>query len=1125
MISPQIKFKKKWSDNKGVSEIIGTILMLAITVVLFSSIMVFVTNMPTPIMRPTADFLSSLDVSTDPPTLTLTHNGGEALNDYETVILVIIDGTVRTRYFDTGTSTSKWSIGEPWKFTGFHNFGSNTSLEAMIIDTHSNSQIWDGKISAGAGNNAPVILQRWTDSDRTTLTPDPIIEGDVGFSFYVRVTDLDSTLVLGSVTVDATSISGTFTSAVSAGVWEFIFTNSITQASLFDGKPLFITASDGTHQAKETFILTVSASERGPQGEKGDPGDPGDEVTPGDEGIPSYIYYRSGDQGYVVVGEDKTAPRTWGATANTDDFRFNYTQGEGWIFFRVASKNVKNLDVMNAISIRNLYSNEEITPPSSSSAFALFTVSGLFYVYQYKFNSSALSAGAYATHIHLESSTSEGTSPGRCLADFILTIDAAAGQETVFSPTLYTFDKNRHLYSAQEWGTKTQPYDLSNLSTSIMWTEVEMQDVGAASSASIYEVRVLDLKGRTNLYGDPPTGDNMISSLSTDNTNITYYFSVDLRLKNGVTFNPGTAAYTLVLTRVFDGNEGIYTVSKPIWIKAAVETKNYIAGTSGFGWGKAVGGDNFIHSDYLFSIDNNKFFTTRVIDAADEDPGGGTSINVLKTLYFDMDEDGDRDVLSYYTRSGNNYLGVYINRMSEIGMWEPRSTFTNYTDTGSTVLSMAYGDVDADGDNDWVVSASSGNVYLFVNDFPVRTFTIFNTGALKYYNEMKLADVTGDGRADLIAMGYTASVVRGNIDSKMYIWNLTRGTTLTTGSGTNTPVSIVNVPTVGYVVDFDTGDIDNDGDLDYALISNFNDASHGIRWYQRTETLTSPGARTIGETAVTGVVAGVHTDTATDDGVYESITEVAGDLEHKWTLGSITGTKAIVYIDAKVSAAADEGFYLYYGRGINGPWSFMFIVPSSQTTDHTYSFPLPATVTGAGTYIRVIDASTTGSSNDVIYIDRIEVLSMTSVSFNTNYQVGTSNITVIAFDAIGIGDVDGLYYKDIVIGQTASTQSIYIFKDSAAHTYAAANCYKINYVDLSVNGNRFEVTDVNGDGLADIVTVAEESSSSYIAVVVEFLNLGSGTTWTNIIVKDIYANYGNKGGREVNCISVENMYG
>lgn len=1135
----EIKFKKKWMDNKGVSEVVGTILLLAITVVLFSSIMVFVTNMPTPVNKPSADFVSSMTFLASDHTqgyLNLTHNGGEALWAYATSIIVVKEGTITPILFnvtDGGITSPKWSIGTTWSYL-MAGLTTSMELDVKIADTDTNSLVWQGTVSGGTGSSAPVILQRWADADTTTLTVDPIRESDTGFTVYVRATDPDSDLADTGVWLDAAAIGGSshLDGTMSSGVWAFTFSGIAEgTASTYDGKPLFIHAKDAAnHETIETFQLEVQQPDI--TNYEGDTFNNYTDTTPVEgEGLPAYIYYVHGDQGYVVVGENKTAPRTWGALADTNDYRFNYTQGEGWIFFRVASKVVKNVDAQNTLSIKNLYSNLEVTPPSSSSAFTLYTVSGPVYIYQAKFNSSVLTTGAYAAHLHLESSTMEGIAPGRFQADFILIIDPASGQESVFTPSLYLFDKNRHIYSsAQEWGTKTNPFDLSQLSTSIVWTEVRMQDVGAASLASIYEVRLIDMKGRTNLYGDPPTGNGMISALSTDNANVTYYFSIDLRLKNGMTLSPGLAAYTIILTKVFDANEGIYTVSMPIWVRSAVETKNYIAGTSGFGWGKTSGTDNFIHSDYMFQIENNKFFTTAVIDAADEDPGGGTALNILKVLYFDMDEDGDRDVLAYYTRSGSNYLGVYINRMNEIGRWEPRSTFTNFTDTGSTVLSMAYGDVDGDGDNDWIVSASSGKVYLYVNDFPIRTYTVFNTGALKYYTEMRLADVTGDGRADLIAMGFTASVARGDANSKMYMWNLSRGTTLVTGAAPRTPVSITNVPTLDNVVDFDIGDIDEDGDIDYAVLSDVNDASHAVRWYQRTETLTSPGARTTGEVTTVGtLVSGTHLDTATDNGGvgyfgYEVIQEVAGDLEHRWNLGAITGTNPIVYIDAKVNSGADEGFYFYYSTAVGGPWTFMFLVTSSTTSDYTFSFPLPATITGT-TYIRVVDAASTGSSDDLIYVDRIEIISLASISFATNYLVGANNATVILFDAIAVGDADGLYYLDIAIGQTASTNSVYIYKDNAAHSYTAANCYKINYVDYSANGDRFFFIDVNGDGLADIVSVAEESTSTYIAVVVEHLNLGTGTTWVTIIVKDLYANYGNKGGREINSIAVENMYG
>jgi len=49
----KLRKRKSWVDSSGVSEIIGNILILMITVVLFSTIMVFVNQIPMPEQRRT----------------------------------------------------------------------------------------------------------------------------------------------------------------------------------------------------------------------------------------------------------------------------------------------------------------------------------------------------------------------------------------------------------------------------------------------------------------------------------------------------------------------------------------------------------------------------------------------------------------------------------------------------------------------------------------------------------------------------------------------------------------------------------------------------------------------------------------------------------------------------------------------------------------------------------------------------------------------------------------------------------------------------------------------------------------------------------------------------------------
>src|SRR3989449_8803817 len=48
-------------DESGISEVIGTILILAMTVVLFSTIIIWVSNIPTPVAQGRLDVASEMD--------------------------------------------------------------------------------------------------------------------------------------------------------------------------------------------------------------------------------------------------------------------------------------------------------------------------------------------------------------------------------------------------------------------------------------------------------------------------------------------------------------------------------------------------------------------------------------------------------------------------------------------------------------------------------------------------------------------------------------------------------------------------------------------------------------------------------------------------------------------------------------------------------------------------------------------------------------------------------------------------------------------------------------------------------------------------------------------------------
>ena len=1145
MISPQIKFKKKWLDNRGVSEIIGTILMLAITVVLFSSIMVFVTNMPSPIMRPTADFLSHLDLSTDPPALTLTHNGGEALNDYETVILVIIDGTVRTYYFDTGTSTSKWSIGEPWSFTGFHNFGSNTSLEAMIIDTHSNSQIWDGKIATGTGNNAPVILQRWVDGNPDTLTVDPVVPTDrnPAFALNVRVTDIDGLsndlltiangeLYTGSSTAEGVWLEIPWASSIapppvtspmartssSGGIWTFNFP-AFSNASLYDGKPAFIHAKHhgGTTDIIQSFIFSVDQPDINYDIDNTETNITYNGTEPtGESGLPSYLKWFDADQGYVVLGANVNSgspPRS----PNLTDSRSTFIQGE-YVFVRVGSFKLQNTFAKNNLTLVNRLSGTSTNPCGNLTPFYRVPSGGVF-IYEAKFSTASL-LGGYDMKISLQSTVTSGSSLIAFNAVANLIVQPSSGPPLVL-PELRLNATNPLNKSASQLGTYDSPFDLSDASKSIIWVDLKFLDAGAGQTLNMGKVEIRDLRDRTILSGVPPQTAASNSTFGKVYSNLTkdYAFKIDLRLRNGYNLVPGTATYTLTISNAFDGNEGVYTMSVPIWIKSATNLKNYIVATSGFG-----GTGNFNDISYLFQIENNKFFTTRALEKVAMAPGFGyDTIQTYRAIYFDIDGDGDRDVVASMNTPAGYGWGVYINRMNEYGIWEPKSFYPD--PDGSKITALAYGDINNDGAQDFATANSLGKVYLYYNTFPVASQVLLTTPEIagKYVHEMRLVDMTGDGKADLVTLVGAAertSATKG----QMFIYDL--------ASGSAVRLPVANVNTDANVFDFDVADINKDGYNDYAASSSLN----GILWYQAVPTM--PTFLADQDIAVPPtVVVNTFGNTNSIGGGDEEIRESGGSAAHIWRTAIVSGSSPTLRIDAKVNVGCTEAFYFYYSTSSLGPWTFMFYVPASASGSYqTFNQNLRSDISGR-IYIKVAD-SVSGDIGDTnsIFVDLIRITTISEMNFNAvaSPHVLRSDADSKTYSAIGIGDFNQAGVLDVAVGKDGKIMIVDGAAGAILRTDATAN--------IRVAGDNFVVKDVNGDNLADIVyvlkyleTIPSPNYDSY-SIVTEWINTVAGTVGSTIEVKHLPQNYGpSASGKDqnygqktfgaINCIVVENPYG
>ncbi len=140
--------------EKGVSEVIGTILILAITVVLFSSIFYYVAVMPPPKSQVYSSFSSSYQINTNGTfNVTIVNNGGESLSVYFTELEIFIQNPnehiihtlsyskiynqIKGDYFKVGDS---FYYNSSWDNVSKVTYLSTISI--YLIDTQNNQVVW-----------------------------------------------------------------------------------------------------------------------------------------------------------------------------------------------------------------------------------------------------------------------------------------------------------------------------------------------------------------------------------------------------------------------------------------------------------------------------------------------------------------------------------------------------------------------------------------------------------------------------------------------------------------------------------------------------------------------------------------------------------------------------------------------------------------------------------------------------------------------------------------------------------------------------------------------------------------------------------------------------------------------
>ena len=242
--------------SKGaVSEIIGNLLILAITVSLFTGVLFFVTNMPPPQDQTLSDFSAQTGSSGSNFYMNITHKGGQTLNNSRTNIYLFENNVPTTLQITSSNPSigSDWNIGEVWTYK-INNYNAGMTVRLMIVDKTTNNIVWQATLAGNSTNQntAPIIGSRG-------LTPSPVYDKDY-VHFFVTVTDVDKNLNIVYVNAKQLGLSNNITLTDSNNDGTFTSVQAYQASySLWNGKTIFFNATDKAGLAATSqFIVVVN---------------------------------------------------------------------------------------------------------------------------------------------------------------------------------------------------------------------------------------------------------------------------------------------------------------------------------------------------------------------------------------------------------------------------------------------------------------------------------------------------------------------------------------------------------------------------------------------------------------------------------------------------------------------------------------------------------------------------------------------------------------------------------------------------------------------------------------------------------------------------------------------------
>jgi len=805
-------------DGSGVSEVIGTILILAMTVVLFSTIIIWVSNIPTPVAQGRLDLQSEMDPIYDGTggeigvNVTLTHQGGEALQPVPAIIYVTSQRGTNAAKTDVqrlhlynkllatpsgiidGTDTV-WNVGERWGYKNF-TLRSTDMITITIVDTLKSIVLWSATLTPPAGSRPPVFVDKWTDGLYSSTAIDPVQSG-LGFFIFAQVADPDNDLNVNSVYATVTAWYGTGDPCAQpqkmtdngmypdrvAGDGIFSLGGLTCMKSPFpslnwDSSIILFNATDMKgHATQSRTILSVIP---GPTGGGGGGGGNG-------TGRPANLRW-NGRQGYNIFNASQ-----W------DQFKYTAQETRTFEATEEVVVVVGSLDLENTFDTDRftMYdpfsgfpaqpvvygSNKAVTQvstPSTTQGFTFVEFINGYYIYSFRFKLNAPTDPQVGTNYYKVPSHPPQYYFAKYTMDILLFSSSAVRFNTTDSITITDTDGYfRDFPQVQTFKDLGFTQAATTFkSTDVAYVQVKMFTTDAAVTATspiFGNIIIKDYAGGTQLMRAPINGNDVNSPIcKTDGTTCTganvdaisingallvYRFSINFTRANQDPWAEGIQNYALTLTSIKDADETYSNIATQLVIVAPLYKLDVVAGTDSAtnnAWGT---------KDYSYYYENlngiDRWRKSR-IEFCGLSGDCKNAYHTLSIVNIDFDRDGDLDtVSSIFVDNSNGQIVLQRRDLDSTG----NVIFTRFVMenlAGVYCNALAVGDVTGDGAPEVICGASNGNVWYYKNDGSWQTQTGSATKVIVDQSKpdsiatVAVGDFNGDGAND-IAVGGASS--------------------------------------------------------------------------------------------------------------------------------------------------------------------------------------------------------------------------------------------------------------------------------------------------------------------------------------------------------------------------------